>query len=109
GRLIDATNAVRTTTEIAFREVFERELGVPLALAFGSWVAGDRDGNPFVTPEITMAAVRRTSYALLARYKKKLERLIDRLSISDLLAPAPEGLRTSLETDKGLLPELWEA
>ncbi len=108
-RLMQATADVAQATERAFQEVFARELGVPLKLTLGSWVAGDRDGNPFVTPEITMAATRRTSYALLAEYKKELDDLIGRLSISDRLTPAPEELRASLEQDKVLMPELWEA
>ncbi len=87
-RMIEATSHVHTATEQAFREVFGRELGVSLKLSLGSWVAGDRDGNPFVTPEITMAAARRTSYALIAEYKKILEDLITRLSISDRQTPS---------------------
>jgi len=49
----------------------DRELGTALAeyypdyqwrlppvIRFGSWMGGDRDGNPFVTPEVTVATVR---------------------------------------------------
>ncbi len=107
-RLVEATAEVGRSTELAFAEVFGRELGVPLRLSLGSWVGGDRDGNPFVTPEITMAATRRTAYALLQQYKKKLEDLIGRISISDRLTAAPEELRASLEQDKLLLPAIWE-
>jgi phosphoenolpyruvate carboxylase len=107
-RMIEATSHVHSATEQAFRAVFGRELGVSLRLSLGSWVAGDRDGNPFVTPEITMAAARRTSYALLAEYKKILEDLITRLSISDRQTPLPEDLRASIEQDKQHLPEVWE-
>jgi phosphoenolpyruvate carboxylase len=108
-RLMAASADIAKSTEHAFREVFGRELGVPFKLSLGSWVAGDRDGNPFVTPEITLAATRRTSYALLAEYRKKLDDLIGRISISDRLTPAPEELRASLEQDKAHLPVLWEA
>ncbi|HEX6276005.1 MAG TPA: phosphoenolpyruvate carboxylase [Polyangiaceae bacterium] len=108
-RLVDAQGSVSAAAERAFREVFGRDLGVPLRLTLGSWVGGDRDGNPFVTPEITIAAMRRTSHALLAFYKQRIEELVRRLSISDRLTPAPEELRASLDRDKLSLPEIWEA
>ncbi|HVR20386.1 MAG TPA: phosphoenolpyruvate carboxylase, partial [Polyangiaceae bacterium] len=95
-RLVDAQGSLSAVAERAFREVFGRDLGTPLAITLGSWVGGDRDGNPFVTPEITIAAMRRTSHALLAFYRRRIEGLGERLSISDRLTPAPEELRASL-------------
>ncbi len=108
-RLVGAAAAVRARAERAFHDVFGRDLGVGLKVTLGSWVGGDRDGNPYVTPEITLATVRRTSHALLAVYRKKVEDLVERLSISDRLTPESEALRTSLESDKELLPHIWEA
>jgi phosphoenolpyruvate carboxylase len=107
-RLLDAAAEVTESAANAFREVFGEELGVTLRIPLGSWVAGDRDGNPFVTPEITLAAARRNSHALLGHYAKRVGALISRLSISDRLAPAPETLLASIERDKPLLPEIWE-
>lgn len=107
-RLLEATSHVNQEAARAFRETFGEELGFALHLPLGSWVAGDRDGNPFVTPEITMAAARRSAHALLGHYRKKIDELVRRLSISDRLATAPEALRASIERDKPLLPELWE-
>jgi phosphoenolpyruvate carboxylase len=108
-RLVDATSSVRMGATRAFREVFGRELGVPLRISLGSWVGGDRDGNPYVTPEITLATVRRTGHALLALYRRRIDDLVRRISISDRLTPATEALRASLDQDKQLLPALWEA
>jgi phosphoenolpyruvate carboxylase len=108
-RLVGAATAVKARAERAFREAFGRELGVALRVPLGSWVGGDRDGNPYVTPEITLATVRRTSHALLAVYRRKVEDLVGRISISDRLTPQSEDLRASLERDKQVLPKIWEA
>lgn len=108
-RLLDASHHVHETYATAFRQVFGEELKVDVPLSLGSWVAGDRDGNPFVTPEITVAAARRNSHSLLGYYIKRVEYLIERLSISSrVVAPTAE-LRQSLERDKELLPHIWEA
>jgi phosphoenolpyruvate carboxylase len=108
-RLMEATGRVGSAAERAFHEIFGADLGVSPTIELGSWVGGDRDGNPFVTPEITLAATRRTAYALLARYRSRIELLGGHVSISDRIAPASEKLRKSLEADKLLLPVIWEA
>ncbi|HYQ16172.1 MAG TPA: phosphoenolpyruvate carboxylase [Polyangiaceae bacterium] len=107
-RLLDASAEVGESASNAFREVYGEELGVTLHVPLGSWVAGDRDGNPFVTPEITLAAARRNAHAILGHYAKKVGGLIGRLSISDRIAAPPQALIDSLERDKPLLPLAWE-
>jgi len=107
-RLLDASVQVSESAERAFQLAFGEPLGFSLRLPMGSWVAGDRDGNPFVTPEITMAAARRTAHALLGLYNRKVWQLVQRLSVSDRLGGVPDVLRQSLERDKPLLPRLWE-
>ncbi len=108
-RLLDATNHVHESVATAFRETFGEELGVEVPLTLGSWVAGDRDGNPFVTPELTIAAARRHSHALLGHYEKRVDRLIEQLSISSRISAPSEALRSSLEADRLLLPDIWDA
>lgn len=108
-RLLDATRHVHESCANAFREAFGEELNVEVPLTLGSWVAGDRDGNPFVTPELTIAAARRHAHALLGHYQKRVTLLIERLSISRRIAPETDALRDSLLRDKQMLPEIWEA
>jgi phosphoenolpyruvate carboxylase len=60
--------------------------GLPLDRApirFGSWIGGDRDGNPFVTPEVTRSACLMSRWTALALYARELEELRFELSMSD--------------------------
>jgi phosphoenolpyruvate carboxylase len=111
-RLIDAGASARDALLRAFEEEFGRtshvmERAVPLRI--GNWVGGDRDGNPFVTPDVTIATARRASYSILGRYGEALNALVERLSVSAGIAPPSEELRTSLAIDQRLLPDVWEA
>lgn len=108
-RLVDAATEVRAAFERAFEEVWGTPLRAPPFVRPGSWVGGDRDGNPFVTPETTLAAARRARHTILGVYARELDALVHKLTLSDRLAPAPAALRASLEADRALLPELWEA
>ncbi|HHH46154.1 MAG TPA: phosphoenolpyruvate carboxylase [Thiotrichales bacterium] len=82
-------NAVRRT----YGEEARRALRVPTLLRFGSWIGGDRDGNPFVTPAITEKTIHLHMREVLKLYLPKLNELIDTLTHSDtLVTPSPEYL-----------------
>ena len=51
-------------------------------LRFGSWIGGDRDGNPFVTPEVTRDAIQLARGHLLLYYQRQLDLIIDLLTTS---------------------------
>ncbi len=55
---------------------------MPVLLRFGSWIGGDRDGNPFVTPAVTLEAIRDARTRLLAEYQAGVQRLISLLTSS---------------------------
>ena len=93
----------------AYREVYRRDLEVALPFRYGSWVGGDRDGNPRVTPGITLEAVRLASHVTLTLFKSKVEKLIEYLSVSTQVRSAPEMLTASLAQDRKDLPDVWEA
>ena len=57
-------------------------LQLPLVLRFGSWIGGDRDGNPFVTPDVTRAALQLARGHLLLYYQRRLDSIIDLLTTS---------------------------
>ena len=73
-------------------------------LRFGSWIGGDRDGNPFVTPEVTWETLLLQQRLILRKYLGVVAGLGRRLSESSRFAPAPEELRASLARDARELP-----
>jgi len=103
-RLLDASMRVRERLVEAFAEEFDSPPPPVTPLSVGSWVGGDRDGNPFVTPEATLAAARRARRAVLDHYARALVDLGARLSVSGRIATVPAELRASLERDRIELP-----
>jgi phosphoenolpyruvate carboxylase len=111
-RLLEADAYVHATLALAFEDEFARtadvfRLAVPLR--FGTWVGGDRDGNPYVTPDITIATARRASHIILGRYRDSLDDLTRRLSLSSSIAPPLDALLKSMKKDEKLLPAIFKA
>ena len=77
-------------------------------LRFGTWVGGDRDGNPEVTPETTLETLALQHVRGLGYLIGVVEDLSNELSISGDLAPVSGGLKTALRRDGEQLPEVWE-
>jgi phosphoenolpyruvate carboxylase len=75
---------------------------------FGSWIGGDRDGNPFVTPEVTWETVRLSQRLVLRKYLTAVADLSRRLSESSRYAPASDELLASIARDAAAMPELAE-
>ena len=63
---------------------------------FGSWIGGDRDGNPFVTNEVTRRTMRENALASLNHYRSRIVDLARTLSISQRAAVIPEAFRNEL-------------
>jgi phosphoenolpyruvate carboxylase len=70
---------------------------LPQVLAFGSWIGGDRDGNPFVTPDVTRNAIQLAREHLLHFYDGQLQVVIDLLSTSAQQMPVSDALRERLD------------
>lgn len=80
-------------------------IAVPPLLRFGSWMGGDRDGNPYVTPDVTVETVRRLRMAAIKRLVTRIEGLSERLSQSTRQVGVTSALVASLEADAALFPE----
>jgi phosphoenolpyruvate carboxylase len=70
---------------------------LPIVLRFGSWIGGDRDGNPFVTPDVTRAAIQLARTHLLRTYQRQLDEIIDLLTSSAQQRPVSEALLARLQ------------
>ena len=80
---------------------------IPCLLRFGSWIGGDRDGNPFVTPDTTALAVRLQAQEILREYLRRIEDLNRRLTYSgSLVTPSPP-FTASLDNDLRRMAELF--
>lgn len=73
---------------------------VPSFLKFGSWIGGDRDGNPNVTPQTTVAAVRLHAQEIILEYIRRLRDLSHVLTHSSLLCTPSADLLVSLANDE---------
>ncbi|HEV7865401.1 MAG TPA: phosphoenolpyruvate carboxylase [Acidimicrobiia bacterium] len=85
---------------------------LPLSAApirFGSWVGGDRDGNPFVTPEVTLAVLAQQRERAVALLSEAVEDLVEALSVSTRTAAVSAELGDSLAADALVLPEVATA
>ena len=78
---------------------WERALGKrpPSFLKLGSWVGGDRDGNPYVTAETLRMAIARGAETVLGHYLDRVHALGAELSVSTELAPVTPELAALAE------------
>ncbi|MDQ1402761.1 MAG: phosphoenolpyruvate carboxylase, partial [Actinomycetota bacterium] len=87
-------------------------IGVELAprarpVRFGTWVGGDRDGNPNVTPEVTMQVLGLQRSLALRRLTATVQDLVGKLSTSTRVTSISKALKSSLTADKVYLPEVF--
>ncbi|MGA7594454.1 MAG: phosphoenolpyruvate carboxylase [Gallionella sp.] len=72
---------------------FDKDIKVPPLLRVGSWIGGDRDGNPFVTHEVMIDAVHQHAALALEHYLDETRTLGMRLSLTDRLVDVSAELR----------------
>lgn len=108
--VIDAIMSVHQQLESKCDELAEKlSMQVPPEITFttfGSWIGGDRDGNPFVTTDVTIEALSYQRKVILRRYLKELEELFNQLSHSNNILELSKELTESVEEDAPKFPEI---
>jgi phosphoenolpyruvate carboxylase len=70
---------------------------LPVVVRFGSWIGGDRDGNPFVTAETTAESLAMSRELLLGYYLSALSNLFEQLASSTRQVPISAALQERLD------------
>ena len=110
GCLIDMLPSLYEEFADALREEYECELtanDLPTFLQFGSWIGGDRDGNPFVTAASTRDALHMARQVILDHYLARSGELMDRLSPSERQVPVTQALSEAVKQYAQRMP--WVA
>ena len=94
------------------RHAFEARYGpidpldLPLPVRFGSWMGGDRDGNPYVTAEVTAETLAIHREIALERYGRDLAALVDPLAAASHRLPPHPDLDQALAHAGAAVPDL---
>lgn len=83
----------------------DREFELPNFLRYGSWIGGDRDGNPYVTLDVTEEAIREQKETILKLYNIEVDALYQNLSSAQTRVTISDALTESIEQDFTLVPE----
>ncbi len=104
--LFEVVPEIYRQLEIALKKVYPDETWlVPSFLRYGSWIGGDRDGNPFVTCQTTEETLREHKEEVLKQYNIQIDRLYNELSISVRRVGASTELLQSVAADRHFLTE----
>ena len=106
-----ATNTVPEVLNDFARELKRLGIELPVTsrpLTFGTWIGGDRDGNPNITPQVTEDAVTLQVGHAIRTTIAAMNRLRQMLSVSTRIAGATPELSASVEKDLKNIPEFEE-
>ncbi len=92
--------------DLHFTEAW-RDAGLPLELLrsagniprlqFGTWIGGDRDGHPLVTPKVTEIALETLRHSAFDLLQRELGHLASQLTLSRYLTPVPPELQARID------------
>lgn len=99
--ILDVVTWLVDDLRAALREAYPGvTFDIPPFIRFRSWVGGDRDGNPAVTPEVTWWTLLMHKRLILYHYLRRVRDLRRELTQSTRLVPASEELLLALEEDR---------
>jgi phosphoenolpyruvate carboxylase len=105
--LFDVVGEVYQEFEDVVHEEYP-EVDVPKLYEFRSWAGSDRDGNPYVTPEVTTDTLERQREVVIDKYLDALKRLSGVLSQDARRVDVGDALRESIAADRERLPVVGE-
>jgi phosphoenolpyruvate carboxylase len=91
-----------------FEAALDADIDVPKLLEFRSWAGSDRDGNPYVTPDVTEETLKRQRRVILDRYRADLKELSGTLSQDGSRLAVSDTFEESLQADRERLPGIAE-
>lgn len=105
--LFRAVPRFQRTVELALQQGGEpaAEEPLPALLRYGSWVGGDRDGNPHVTAVVTRRTVEAQAAVALRALRANVERVARTLTMDERRTPASAALRAALDYDAVAMPD----
>lgn len=104
--LIDAIPRLHQELARALCEVYPGEpFRLPTLVHLGTWIGGDRDGNPFVTHDVTWQTLERLRSEIIHGYASCLDALWTRYSFSEHQTPVCHALHEAIEALGMLFPE----
>jgi len=104
--LFEVLPKIHQELQEALAEIYpNKEWRVPNFLRFGSWIGGDRDGNPNVTADVTWQTLVKQRRLVLRKYKDSLRKLQKRLSHSIHHVSMDPELIQSIENEEHILED----
>ncbi|MEL6795713.1 MAG: phosphoenolpyruvate carboxylase [Planctomycetota bacterium] len=109
GTLWKTVPRIYNDLRIAIEQCYGGTPDLPTLLRYRSWIGGDRDGNPRVTPEVTRSTFLQMRESAVELHAEALWEIRGFLSLSDRRITVTPALRQSIESDleafPGLLPD----
>ena len=97
GAIWEVAPRIHHDVQHAVRKHFGVTIDVPVLLRWRSWIGGDRDGNPNVTPDVTRDTLERHRNTAIELLLDELRELREELSVSEHLVETPVALTDVLK------------